>query len=247
MSGCCNVDQDPVGGCAECPTACLNAGLKDQCPASGHSCPKCVALSLDPTYCADLCAQMGFAHSGVEAGSQCFCGREINPKAVLNAPGKTCDQACAKGGGLMCGGSCAIDVMEIDCGSNWGWGFILMLTVCAVVYVGGGLGYAHKVKGLPLSVMVLPHREFWIAGYGLVCDGAMFTRARVQRLRGGEPSTEPQNPPYESLGEGSERTKALAGTQRDGSAGEADDEQPLVAANAARNSSGSDDDDELVE
>ena len=247
VSGCCNVDQDPIGGCVECPTACLNAGMKEQCPASGHSCPKCASASLDSTYCADLCAQMGFEHSGVEAGSQCFCGREINSKAVLNAPGKTCDQACAKGGGLTCGGNCAIDVMEIDCGSNWGWVFILMLGVCAGIYVGGGVGYAHKVKGAPLTPAALPHREFWIAGYGLVCDGAMFTFARVQELRGVDPTKESESQPYEPLGDGNDNAKALAGTKRDDSTGSTGVEQTLVAADAAKDSSGSDGDEDLVE
>jgi hypothetical protein len=110
------------------------------------------------------------------------------------------------------------------------------------------VGYAHKVKGAPLTPAALPHREFWIAGYGLVCDGAMFTLARVQELRGVEPATESESQRYEPLGDGAEKAKALAGTsKRDDSTGSTEAEQALVAANAAKDSSGSDDDEDLVE
>jgi hypothetical protein len=55
VSGCCQTDQDPPGGCPACATACVNAHQKattkdfdtDTCPAKGAgTCPVCAAPQL---------------------------------------------------------------------------------------------------------------------------------------------------------------------------------------------------------
>ena len=91
MSGCCNTDQDPPGGCPACHTACVNAAekaankdfLTDVCPAAGPTCPVCTGATLTGQRCADYCAQMnpGFQFAGVEFGIQCFCG--CDPPKIL--------------------------------------------------------------------------------------------------------------------------------------------------------------------
>ena len=89
VSGCCNTDQDPPGGCPACHTACVNAAekaankdfLTDVCPAAGHTCPVCTGATLTGQRCADYCAQMNpdFQFAGVEFGIQCFCGCVLIP------------------------------------------------------------------------------------------------------------------------------------------------------------------------
>jgi len=134
--------------------------------------------------------------------------------------------------------------MEINCGSNWGWVLILTLSVCATLYVGGGVAHAHKAKGVPLTPAALPHREFWAAGYGLVCDGAVFTAARVKELQGG-PAPDDAGGSYEAVGEAA---PAKAATEVDPDSPLRDQgsgDKPLFDTPAA--GSGSDDSDDLVE
>ena len=89
----------------------------------------------------------------------------------------------------------------VACSSSWGWNFILVLFVGAVLYVGSGVAYMHKVRGKPIGGIqqlreALPHQEQWISGYGLVQDGAMFTYKRIQQARGLETAGDGK---YESL------------------------------------------------
>lgn len=191
VSGCCQTDQDPPGGCPTCPKACVNAEAKksnpdfltDVCPAAGHVCPTCVGSQLTGQGCADLCAEMNpeFAVAGVEYGVQCFCGTEIHAHSKLNDPTKKCDMPCGGNPAEKCGGGCALTVYEIDCGSNWGWTLLLTLCVGSVLYVGGGVAYNHKTLGQPLGVDALPHRSFWTAAHGLVVDGTVFFMENAKR------------------------------------------------------------------
>ena len=73
-----------------------------------------------------------------------------------------------------CGGSCSLTMWRVECSSNWGWALLLTLFLCSVAYVGGFVGYNHKALGKPLGTEALPHPEFWVAGYGLAVDGAVF-------------------------------------------------------------------------
>lgn len=191
VSGCCQEDQDPPGGCPACPKACVNAEakksnpdfVKDVCPAAGHVCPSCVGSQLTGQGCADLCAEMNpdFAVAGVEYGVQCFCGMEIHAHAKLNDPTHKCDMPCGGNPSEKCGGGCALTVYEIDCGSNWGWGFLVTLLVGSVLYVSGGVAYNHKALGQPIGVDALPHRSFWGAAHGLVVDGGVFFADNVKK------------------------------------------------------------------
>ena len=198
VSGCCQEDQDPPGGCPTCPKACVNEQakkgnpdfVKDVCPSAGHVCPSCVASQLTGQACADLCAEMNpeFAVAGVEYGVQCFCGMEIHADSKLNDPAHKCDMPCGGNPAEKCGGGCALTVYEIECGSDWGWTFLLMLLVGSVLYVSGGVAYNHKALGKPIDIEALPNRNFWITAYGLVVDGGVFfvetTKHEIAKQRG---------------------------------------------------------------
>ena len=58
---------------------------------------------------------------------------------------------------MGCGAGWIIDVYVVDCGSDWGWWFLLLLTLSVLGYVGGGVALAHKSRGMPLDRTALPH------------------------------------------------------------------------------------------
>ena len=60
-------------------------------------------------------------------------------------------------GDMGCGAGWIIDVYVVDCGSDWGWWFLLLLTLSVLGYVGGGLALNHKSRGMPLDRTALPH------------------------------------------------------------------------------------------
>ena len=191
VSGCCQEDQDPPGGCPTCPKACVNAQakksnpdfVKDVCPSAGHACPSCVGSQLTGQTCADYCAEMNpeFAVAGVEYGVQCFCGMEMHAQSKLNDPAHKCDMVCGGNSAEKCGGGCALTVYEITCESEWGWTFLIALFIGSVLYVTGGVAYSHKALGQPIGIKALPHRNFWITAYGLVVDGGVFFVERAKR------------------------------------------------------------------
>lgn len=150
VAGCCAIVQDPPGGCNDAPTACLNGGNKAKCPSLPS--PTCDSKTLTATGCADLCAQMGFSFAGVEGGAQCYCGNEISSAAKKD--GSTpfgpaaCNSPCAGMPGEMCGGSCALDIYTVDCGSKWGWIFLASM-------VGGTIAYT--LIGVRDTMMLQAH------------------------------------------------------------------------------------------
>lgn len=123
-----------------------------------------------------------------------------------------------------------------------------MLSVSSALYVGGGVGFAVKVKGEavgaggPLAAVALhPHHTLWVSLGGLISDGSAFAVARAkERMAGGAggggdyiavPAAEP---------------KAAASTAADSKAA---DDKADEADEAPRSDSGGDgsSDDELVE
>ena len=107
-----------------------------------------------------------------------------------------------------CGGSCSLTMWRVECSSNWGWALLLTLFLCSTAYVGGFVGYNHKALGKPLGTEALPHPEFWVAGYGLAVDGAVFFSERVKQAiaeHRGEPYT--PLPEADTAGAGAEDEK----------------------------------------
>ena len=68
---------------------------------------------------------------------------------------------------------------KLECGSDWGWFFLLFLSLGAAGYVGGFVAYNHKSRGMPLDKAALPHPAFWSEVKALVEDGAAFAKARA--------------------------------------------------------------------
>ena len=68
---------------------------------------------------------------------------------------------------------------KLECGSDWGWFFLLFLSLGAAGYVGGFVAYNHKSRGMPLDKAALPHPAFWGEVKALVEDGAAFAKARA--------------------------------------------------------------------
>ena len=58
---------------------------------------------------------------------------------------------------MGCGAGWIIDVYVVDCGSDWGWWFLLLLTLSVLGYVGGAVALNHKSRGMPLDRTALPH------------------------------------------------------------------------------------------
>ena len=116
----------------------------------------------------------------------------MSKEAKLNDPTHPCDMPCGGNAAEKCGGSCSLTMFRVECSSNWGWFFLLFLSLGAAGYVGGFVGYNHKALGKPLGTEALPHPEFWVAGYGLAVDGAVFVSERVKQAiaeHRGEPYT----------------------------------------------------------
>ena len=76
------------------------------------------------------------------------------------------------------------------------------------------MGYNHKALGKPLSTEALPHPEFWVAGYGLAVDGAVFFSERVKQAiaeHRGEPYT--PLPEADTAGAGAEEGTSLGASR----------------------------------
>eukprot|EP01043_Picozoa_sp_COSAG02_P028885 COSAG02_NODE_1773_length_10980_cov_8.196765_3_plen_124_part_00 len=71
-----------------------------------------------------------------------------------------------------------------DGASNWGLAFLIVLLAVAALYVGGGVGFAHKTQGSDLVIRSHPHFAHWTQLQGLVTDGAVYAKARVDEHRG---------------------------------------------------------------
>ena len=74
--------------------------------------------------------------------------------------------------------------MTYDGASNWGLAFLITLLVSTVLYVGGGVGFAHKTQGSGLAIRSHPHFALWTQLQGLVTDGVIYAKARIDERRG---------------------------------------------------------------
>jgi hypothetical protein len=96
---------------------------------------------------------------------------------------------------------------------------------------------------------MLPHQEFWQEVYGLVIDGARFTKATADTAMG-----KPKSAEYDAIGEPKESKKDSSSSSGPGGAAkkQVDPDSPLKAADDDKplfgeGSDGGDDDDDLVE
>eukprot|EP01046_Picozoa_sp_COSAG06_P003663 COSAG06_NODE_146_length_22145_cov_11.714733_11_plen_349_part_00 len=173
--------------------------------------PKCDPKQVSIEYCATQCAQWNpWAGStaeffvGLESGigvegarpeyAECLCDDVAHgPEAVQILAGKpaaaaiACPAKCpgAEPGGLdQCGGApgtWALNIYRVNCGSAWGLPFLIALAVLCAGYVVGGIGWSVRVSGAAPGLHAHPHFEQWGQLGGLVKDGALFTKARLQQ------------------------------------------------------------------
>lgn len=83
----------------------------------------------------------------------------------------------------MLGRALHLEGVTYDATSNWGIAFLITLSVCTVVYVGGGIGFANKTHGSDLAISSHPHFGYWAHLRGFVTDGAVFAQAKVNERR----------------------------------------------------------------
>jgi hypothetical protein len=95
---------------------------------------------------------------------------------------------------------------------------------------------------------MLPHQEFWQEVYGLVIDGARFTKATADTAMG-----KPKSAEYDAIGEPKDSKTDSSSSGPGGAAKkQVDPDSPLKAADDDKplfgeGSDGDDDDDDLVE
>ncbi|KAF8198768.1 hypothetical protein K438DRAFT_1583937, partial [Mycena galopus ATCC 62051] len=79
--------------------------------ANSTSAGNALASSNSPSACMAYCAKLNYSMSGVEYGSECYCGNAwANGISPADIPASSCDMPCSGAPGIMCGGSWAIQV-----------------------------------------------------------------------------------------------------------------------------------------
>ncbi len=181
---------DGIEGCC----GALDAG---KVPAKLKPPLTCENSKMTPEMCAAACLDAfedngGVEAIGVEYATECYCTPTwpvekagVPQKVPAVVPSSNCGMPCSGDASRKCGGTNFIEIWKVDCGSNWGWFFLLTVFVCTTLYVGGGVAYAVKTQGASPGLQALPHREFWTAAGGLVTDGARYTKSRIDEARGG--------------------------------------------------------------
>jgi hypothetical protein len=176
---------------------CCGALATGKVPAKLKPPLTCENTKMTPEMCAAACLDAfedkgGVVAIGVEYATECYCTNTwpvekagVAQKVPAVAPSSSCGMPCSGDASSKCGGTNFIEVWKVDCGSDWGWAFLLTVLICTTLYVGGGTVYSVKIQGTPPGLEALPHREFWAAARGLVVDGARYTKARVDEARGG--------------------------------------------------------------
>ncbi len=119
--------------------------------------------------------------------------------------------------------------------TSWGAVFLIFIGVACGVYLAGGIGWAVKTQGVSPSLHAHPHISHWTSFGGLVADGAIFFKARVDAYRG-----QPSHQQYDRVGEATPPKSPKPETAGE----EAVDQEPT---NVAAPGDGSNSDDELVE
>ena len=196
VGGCCVAGQDLNGLCpGACGTKmCVNEATKDykeQCPSASDikMCPDCDRSKLSQEYCANMCLLISdgkYRYSGVEWGSQCFCGNtlsEISKEVDIGECAKGCDPksahpdcSCPGKPDEKCGGGMTMMVTEIVCGAQWGLTIVVLLGVVGSGYVVGGMALAKHTGATGRGLQLHPHYARWEELHGLCLDGVRFVR-----------------------------------------------------------------------
>ena len=106
------------------------------------------------------CGQLCCTHSPAKAGNPCY--QPCPPGQTSKGDGTDWDQ-------------CYTPLTR-----QWGVQWLMLATIVAAGYVGGGAAWAKRTG----SALRHPHEGRWREMHGFVLDGIAFTRARVQGRRG---------------------------------------------------------------
>lgn len=146
--------------------------------------------------CANICIALGdYKYSGVEWGTQCFCGQELSAiskqvdeaKCSLgcNPNGPHPDCACPGKPTEKCGGGMTMMVTEIVCEGNFGWTVVFLLAVVGSGYLVGGVAWAKhtgasgvkpSAAGPRAMLQSHPHYGRWQQLHGLCTDGVRYAK-----------------------------------------------------------------------
>ena len=117
-------------------------------------------------------------------------------------------------------------------GLSFGWLFFTAFTVSAVVYVGGGVAYNHKSRGMDLDLEALyqiPGHEGWRLLPGLLTDGVYFFRVHAAtwhtNLEFLAPSGAPPAPDYDPVADSPAPTGGKAKKKKKGKKAAAEEEE----------------------
>eukprot|EP01045_Picozoa_sp_COSAG04_P005580 COSAG04_NODE_261_length_18676_cov_8.426603_3_plen_430_part_00 len=233
VGGCCVAGQDLNGLCpGACGTKmCVNEATKDykeQCPSAMDTkmCPDCDRSKLSQEYCANMCLLISdgkYRYSGVEWGSQCFCGNtlsEISKEVDIGECAKGCDPksahpdcSCPGKPDEKCGGGMTMMVTEIVCGAQWGLTIVVLLGVVGSGYVVGGMAFAKHTGATGRGLQLHPHYARWEELQGLCLDGVRFVRGG--RREGGGYAAVPGSDAA-SAGGGGRRERGKGGREAEG-------------------------------
>jgi hypothetical protein len=139
-------------------------------------------------------------------------------------------------------------------GGGSGWLIVILMSVAAGVYVGGGIGYVKRQQpDAPVSLEIHPHIHHWRQVPGLVSDGIYFSRVKlatnVEFLAFLAPKDQPGGGGYsdlDDLGAGGSSEKQLLKPDRDEQESKTSKPRPTAkpkpqkAASSEEDSSGSD-------
>ena len=118
----------------------------------------------------------------------CDCGLHDCPGHSLPEPEQCKDPAHGGPEGGDCGWTnrCrgSLDGCKLGCklqqsAGRSSWGFVLVLWLSSMGYVGGGVGLRMKRNGAPCTLASHPHYRQWQELGGLVVDGVKLTQAKL--------------------------------------------------------------------
>ncbi|EPS33075.1 putative beta-xylosidase [Penicillium oxalicum 114-2] len=74
---------------------------------------KLSTIAMTPQFCADWCGQRGFPHSGIEFGTQCFCGAEPDLSDATRTDDGDCNTPCPLEPSSSCGATYVMSLYQI--------------------------------------------------------------------------------------------------------------------------------------
>ncbi|KFY12446.1 hypothetical protein V492_03851 [Pseudogymnoascus sp. VKM F-4246] len=118
---------------------------------------KLSTIAMTPQFCANWCGQRGFAHGGIEFGTQCFCGSTPNLSQATKVDDSRCSSKCTTEPSSSCGATYVMSLYEIlnPEGNATNTGFIPACQtqpLCSQKVCDTSISIAERVKSLVSSL-----------------------------------------------------------------------------------------------